>query len=105
MLLLPQYKDTPLHNADEKGQHESVHLLFNAKANADAANKVSGSPRSVTESCRIMSCVVVWSHRARTPRYTVIVLFGMDTVSQCGYYSLRRPMLMPRTESVTYPVV
>ena len=105
MLLLPQYKDTPLQNAAEKGQHESVHPLFTAKANADAANKVSGSPHSVMESCRVLSCVVVWSHRARTPGYTVTVLFEMDTVSQCGYYSLRRPMLMPRTESVTYPVV
>ena len=32
--------------------------------------------------------------RTRKPRYTR--LLGMETVSQCGYYSLRRAMLMLR---------
>ena len=47
MLLLPQYKATPLHEAAVNGHSESVQLLLTAKANANAANTVSDSPSVV----------------------------------------------------------
>ena len=50
---------------------------------------------------RVLSCVVYWGRRASAPRY--IVLLGMDAVRQCSYCSLRRPILMLRTWSVTHP--
>ena len=74
-------------------------LLLTAKADADAADSVSDSPRSVVELCRVLSCVVYRGRRPSAPRYTV--LLRMDTVGQCSYYSLRRPILMLRTGSVT----
>ena len=102
MLLLPQNKSTPLHNAAAMGQHEAVQLLLTAKADADAANNVSDSPRSVMELRRVLSCAVDWGHRTSGPHYTV--LLRMDTMRQCSYCSLRRPMLMLRTTSVTCPL-
>jgi hypothetical protein len=37
-------------------------------------------------------CVVDWGRRASGPRYTGLLTMG--TMSQCSYYSLRRPILM-----------
>ena len=99
----PQDKYTPLHEAAANGQNESVQLLLTAKANPNAAEDlVSDSPSAVMESCRLLSCVVDWGRSTRKPRYTV--LLGMGTMSQCSDYSLRKPMLVLRTLSVTHPL-
>ena len=110
MLLLPQNKYTPLHHAVTTdsdtlrytNKFKAVQLLLTAKANPDAADRVSDSPRSVMELCRVLSCVVDWGRSTSEPRYTM--LLGMGTVSQCSYYSLRRQMLLLRLWSVTRPL-
>ena len=79
--MLPQNKDTPLHHAVTTGsdtlrytnKFKAVQLLLTAKANADAADSVSDSPRSVKELRRILSCVVDWGRRASPPRYTMLL--------------------------------
>ena len=47
MLLLPQTKYTPLHNAAREGHNEAVQLLLTAKADVDAADSVSDLPSLV----------------------------------------------------------
>jgi hypothetical protein len=93
-----QSKSTPLHMAAWYGNSESGQLLLAAKSNIHAENKVSYSVLQIhanmMELCGAELCGVDWC-RTNGPRYTR--LLGMDTVSQCSYYSLRRAMFMLRT--------
>ena len=98
----PQHKDTPLHNAAASGHNGAVQLLLTAKANPNAEGRVSNSSSVMWWNCAEYWSVVDWGHRTSGPRYTM--LLPGDTMRQCNYCSLRRPMLMLRTQSVTRPL-
>ena len=53
--VLAQFKATSLHKAAGNGHRGAVQLLLTAKANPNAEDRVSDSPCSVMELCRVLS--------------------------------------------------